>query len=127
MNWILLFSVGLGGFFGALSRLMLSGSIQKLLPISFPFGTLSVNIIGSFIIGFMVLYFDQMIAPNQKAIVITGFLGALTTFSTFSLETVYMIQSSLYTKALLNIGLNVLMSIFATILGMLLFKKIFSI
>jgi len=125
MNWLILLSVGIGGFVGAISRFALSSWVQKLTSSSFAYGTLSVNIFGSFIIGFMVLYFEQTVSPHQKAIVITGFLGALTTFSTFSLESVYMLQSSLYTKALLNIGLNVTLSILATILGMILFKKIF--
>ena len=125
MSWILLLSVGIGGFVGAISRFAISGWIQKLMGSSFAYGTLGVNILGSFIIGFMVLYFEQTISPNQKAIVITGFLGALTTFSTFSLESVFMLQNSLYTKALLNIGLNVTLSLVATILGMIIFKKLF--
>ena len=118
-------AVGIGGFFGAISRFLISTYMQKLTGSLFPIGTLSVNILGSFIIGFLVLYFENVVSPTQKAILITGFLGALTTFSTFSYETVSMIQNSLYYRALINIALNVILSLIATILGIIIFKKIY--
>ncbi len=127
MGWQIIFAVGIGGFLGAISRFVISGWVQKILGTTFPYGTLIVNIFGSFLIGFLVLYFEQNIAPQQKAFVITGLLGALTTFSTFSMETVWMLQESLYVKALSNISLNVLLCIFATILGMMLFRKIYGV
>jgi len=127
MNLSLIFAVALGGSVGAVMRYLGSFYINKLLGTSFAYGTLGVNIIGSFIIGFLVLYFEQTISPNIKAMLITGMLGALTTFSTFSLETVMMLQESLYTKALLNIVLNIIFALGATILGMMLFKKIYGI
>ena len=127
MNWQILFAVGTGGFFGAVSRFVLSGWVQKLTGASFPYGTLAVNVLGSFMIGFLVLYFEQSVSPQQKALVITGFLGALTTFSTFSLETVLMLQESLYLKALSNISLNVLFCISATVLGMIVFRKLYGV
>ena len=127
MNWQILFAVGTGGFFGAVSRFVLSGWVQKLTGASFPYGTLAVNVLGSFMIGFLVLYFEQSVSPQQKALVITGFLGALTTFSTFSLETVLMLQESLYVKALSNISFNVLLCVTATLLGMMLFRRIYGI
>jgi CrcB protein len=122
----LLLSVGIGGFIGAILRFMLSGWVQKATASTFPFGTLSVNILGSFIIGFLFLYFQHInLSPNHKALFITGLLGALTTFSTFSLDTVLLMQNELYTKALYNILLNVLFSIAATVLGMMFFKKLY--
>ena len=76
--------VGIGGFLGAISRFLIAGFVQKIAGILFPAGTLTVNVLGSFLIGFLVMIFENIIAPQWKALFITGFLGALTTFSTFS-------------------------------------------
>ena len=119
--------MGLGGFFGALSRFLISGFVQKLLQTTFPVGTLTVNVLGSFLIGFLVLLFETLIAPEWKAFFVTGFLGALTTFSTFSYETVVFIQEGLWIKALLNVLLNVLLCLFATLLGMATYRFIFKV
>jgi len=125
MQGYLLLAVGTGGFVGAILRFLISGWVQKLSPTLFPLGTLSVNVLGSFIIGFMVLYFESLVAPHQKALVITGMLGALTTFSTFSLETVTMLQSGLWGRVALNVTLNVTLCIFATMIGMIVFKRLY--
>jgi len=127
MGWQILFAVGAGGFLGAISRFLLSSWVQRLTGATFPYGTLFVNIVGSFLIGFLVLYFEQSLAPQQKAFAITGLLGALTTFSTFSLETVIMLQQQFYLKALSNISLNVFFCLSATILGMMLFRKLYGV
>ncbi|RUM89405.1 MAG: fluoride efflux transporter CrcB [Thermovibrio sp.] len=124
MTWLY---VGLGGFFGALSRFLISGFVQKLLQTTFPVGTLTVNVLGSFLIGFLVLLFETLIAPEWKAFFVTGFLGALTTFSTFSYETVVFIQEGLWIKALLNVLLNVLLCLLATLLGMATYRFIFKV
>ena len=120
-----LFWIGAGGFFGAIARFLISGLVQKHFPVPFPVGTLAVNVIGSFLIGFLALLFEEIIAPQYKALVITGFLGALTTFSTFSYETSLLIIEGAYTRALLNILLNVGLCLLATFLGMWSFKLIF--
>ncbi|NKQ41043.1 MAG: fluoride efflux transporter CrcB [Sulfurovum sp.] len=125
MNWQIVLSVGFGGFAGATSRFLLSSWVQKLTGSNFPYGTLSVNVAGSFAIGFLVLYFEQTLSPQYKALVVTGFLGALTTFSTFSLETVMMLQQNLYLKAISNVSLNVVLCITATILGMMFFRRVY--
>ena len=127
MNGILIFAVGAGGFLGAISRFLLATGVQKLTGSTFPYGTLTVNVLGSFVIGFLFLYFEQTVSPTQKALVITGFLGALTTFSTFSLETVLMFQNSLYVKALTNVSVNALLSIIATLIGMMIFRKVYGV
>jgi len=127
MKLSLIFAIAIGGSIGAVMRYLASFYINKLLGVSFAYGTLGVNVIGSFIIGFLVLYFEQTISPNLKAMLITGVLGALTTFSTFSLETVLMLQQDLYTKAFFNVMLNIIFAISATILGMILFKKIYGV
>lgn len=125
MQPLLLLAIGTGGFVGATLRFLISGWVQKLSPTLFPIGTLSVNVIGSFIIGFMALYFESVVTPHQKGLAVTGMLGALTTFSTFSLETVTMLQSGLWGRATMNITLNVFLCIVATILGMILFRRLY--
>ena len=125
MNLSLIFYVGVGGFLGAISRFLIAGYVQKSVTTLFPVGTLSVNVLGSFIIGFMAMYFEQTVAPEYKALVITGFLGALTTFSTFSLENINMLQDGNYTNVLLNILLNVTLTLTATFSAIMLFKKIY--
>ncbi len=125
MQPTLLLAVGTGGFIGAVLRFLISGWVQRLSPTLFPVGTLSVNILGSFIIGFMALYFESVVAPHQKALVITGMLGALTTFSTFSLETLTMLQGGLWGRVTMNVTLNVVLCITATMFGMMLFKRLY--
>ena len=126
MNFGLLLSIGIGGFIGAILRFSISGWVGKATTTAFPFGTLSVNILGSFFIGFLFLYFQQInLSPTQKALAITGLLGALTTFSTFSLDTVLLIEKEFYMKAFSNVALNVVFSIWATMLGMMVFKRLY--
>ena len=117
--------IGAGGFIGAIMRFLISSFVQKSADTFFPIGTLSVNVLGGFLIGFLALYFEQHIVPEYRALVITGFLGALTTFSTFSYETVLLIENSAYMKAMSNVMINVIFSIGATMLGMVVFKKFF--
>jgi len=125
MNIGLLLSIGLGGFLGAILRFSIVGWVGRATTTAFPWGTLSVNILGSFLIGFLFLYFQQSnLSPTQKALLITGLLGALTTFSTFSLDTVLLMGKELYFKALSNVLLNVVLSLSATLLGMWTFRKL---
>ena len=123
MQLTFLLYIGIGGFFGAISRFIISLGATQTFGNFLPYGTLSVNVIGSFIIGILALYFEQNIAPEYRALFITGFLGSLTTFSAFSLETTLMIEQSHYLKAALHMFLNVFLSVGATILAMVLYKK----
>ncbi len=125
MQPLLLLAVGTGGFVGAVLRFLISGWVQKSTGGFFPVGTLSVNVLGSLVIGFMALYFESVVAPHQKAVVITGMLGALTTFSTFSLETVIMLQGGLWGRAAANVTLNAVLCVTATLLGMMLFRRLY--
>ncbi len=125
MQTSLLLVIGTGGFVGAILRFLISGWVQKFGGGFFPVGTLSVNVLGSFIIGFMALYFESVVSPHQKALVITGMLGALTTFSTFSLETVTMLQGGLWGRAAANVTLNAVLCVTATLAGMMLFRRLY--
>jgi fluoride exporter len=125
MPFSLLLAVGTGGFVGAVMRFLISSWVQKGTGVFFPVGTLSVNVIGSFMIGFAALYFESVVSPHQKALVITGALGALTTFSTFSLETVSMLQGGLWGRAAANVTLNALLCVLATMAGMVLFRRLY--
>jgi len=125
MQWGLMIYVGIGGFLGAIARFLIAGYVQSHVSTLFPVGTLSVNVLGSFIIGFAALYFSHVIAPEYKALVMTGFLGALTTFSTFSLENITMLQQGEYVKTALNIVLNVVLTLAATVAAMGVFHKLY--
>ncbi len=122
MKWIVL--IGLGGFFGAISRYLLSGWMQHFVP-HYPIGTLTVNVLGSFLIGFLALFLQEHADVAYRMVIVTGFLGALTTFSTFSYESVTLLQSGAYIKALSSILLNLTLTLTATTLGILLYKRLF--
>jgi len=117
--------VGIGGFLGAMGRYVISSGVNRIAGTGFPYGTMVVNVIGGFVIGFLFLYFQNHISSSLRAFLITGVLGALTTFSTFSLETVLLLQDQFYMKAGANMVLNVGLSLIATILGMILYRKIY--
>jgi CrcB protein len=127
MGFQMILAVAFGGAIGATARFLISTGVHKIVGAGFPYGTLTVNLLGSFIIGFLYLYFEQVISPYQKALLVTGMLGALTTFSTFSLETMLMLHDGLAAKALANILLNVTLCLAATMGGMALFRKLYGI
>ena len=121
----LLIFIGIGGFLGAIARYLISSFLQSSLSSQFPIGTLGVNILGSFLIGFLALYFQAHSSPQMKVLIITGFLGALTTFSTFSYESVMLLDEGMYLKAILSIFLNLSLSLLATIIAIALYKRLF--
>ncbi|TNE74098.1 fluoride efflux transporter CrcB [bacterium] len=107
--------VGIGGALGAISRYKLTEWINSLTPGLFPFGTLTVNVLGSFILGFIIgmVHQGNLQEPMRLAIA-TGFLGALTTFSTFSMETIELFKGGLAMQGFINIGMNVVFSLLAS-------------
>lgn len=111
--------VGIGGFFGAAGRFLLSGWIGSHAR-EFPAGTLAVNVIGSLAIGFLAgaLAGKVAAAGAVRLLVMAGFLGAFTTFSAFSYESVQLWQVGRWPALLANVGLNVAGCLLATAAGM---------
>lgn len=116
-NWQIIFAIGLGGATGSILRYLCVHFQQKYYPVDFPLGILLVNIIGSFLIGFIYFYFaTNIVSENIKALLIIGFLGGLTTFSTFALDSYLLFNSSL-NLAILNMLSNLFGSILALYIG----------
>ena len=116
--------VGLGGFIGASTRYLISLYASKLFTSKIPIGTLTVNILGSLIIGIVMelTLKTSLISPHMKLFLTTGFLGGLTTFSTFSYETMELIEKGELLLAIFNIVLNLLLSLGGAILGRVIIK-----
>ena len=110
-----LMMIALGGATGALLRFWVSNGFYMLLGRDFPYGTLAVNVIGSLVMGFLYVFLlERMDAgPELRAAVIIGMLGAFTTFSTFSIETMNLIEAGDQLKA----GMNILVSVSLSLAG----------
>lgn len=119
-------AIAAGGALGAVLRYWVSTGVYALLGRGFPWGTLAVNVAGSLLMGFLfVLMIDRLVAGAEwRAFVLVGFLGAFTTFSTFSLETLTLMQDALYLKAALNVLLSVAACITAAMLGVILARQV---
>jgi len=113
-------AVAAGGAVGALLRWWVSQGVYALLGRGFPFGTLVVNAAGSLAMGVVyVLFFERHdIPPEWRAALVVGFLGAFTTFSTFSMDTLLLIQQGEHAKAGMNVALSVVLCIAGCWLGM---------
>ena len=116
--------IGIGGFIGAVLRYIISGFFYDLYGDKFPYGTLAVNIIGCLALGFFITLAEGkfIISPQMRSFAAIGVLGAFTTFSTFSFETLALLQNELYTSAFLNILISVIVGIFAVWAGIVLAK-----
>ena len=113
--------IALGGATGACMRYFVSQLVFQWFGKGFPFGTLLVNVIGSFSLGvlYSLLEQGQMEAVLWRTTLGIGFLGAFTTFSTFSVDTLYLLQQGLWIKGIANIFLNMLGCLLAAWLGTL--------
>ncbi|MCX7098471.1 MAG: fluoride efflux transporter CrcB [Methylococcales bacterium] len=123
-----LIAVALGGSCGAVVRFLVSTGLYQWLGRGFPYGTLVVNVVGSFLIGLLTesLIIQRVaIGVEYRAAILVGFIGAFTTFSTFSLETIYLLEQGSFNKAAMNVLVSVLGCLFAVWLGLLCGRSLF--
>jgi CrcB protein len=116
---MLIASLFIAGAIGAPTRYMVDGFVQYRTPGVFPFGTLVINVSGSFLLGIITgLALYHGLAPLPRAAIGTGFCGAYTTFSTFSYETVRLIEEGSVRLAATNVALSVVIGLAAAGLGL---------
>ena len=117
MLWYIAFGSALGG----VSRHLVGGLAQRLTGTGFPAGTLLVNVTGSFLLGLFLRYGMETpaLTPELRAFLTIGFCGGYTTFSTFSYETVALLEDGQWGRALLYVGLSLGLSVAATLLGLI--------
>ncbi len=112
--------VGLGGFIGAALRYLVSGVIQDLTrSVAFPHGTLTVNIVGCFLIGMLSQLVESQgsMTSEMRLFLMVGILGSFTTYSTFSNETITLLQDQRLFLAFLNIATHIMLGLSAVLLG----------
>ena len=121
-----LLAIAGGGALGAVFRFGISSNIYRVFGRDFPYGTLTVNVLGSLLMGlFFALIFERnVLSAEWRGVIMIGFLGAFTTFSTFSLETLSLLESGELTRAALNIFLSVALCLAATWLGLIIGRQL---
>lgn len=113
-------AIAFGGAFGAVSRFWLHTAVQRFNGTGFPLGTFTVNLLGSFLIGvfFVVLAEKAQLSEPWRPLIVVGFLGAMTTFSTFSLDALLLFEQGHYNTALFYIVSSVALCLLAAFTGM---------
>ena len=112
-------AIGIGGFIGAILRAYTAGIVNHAFKHDIPFGTVAVNLIGSFILGTLIglIQFSAIQNPYLKSMLTTGMMGAFTTFSTFAIESFFLIKNGLIMESLVYISLNLFGSIILAAAG----------
>jgi CrcB protein len=112
-------AIAAGGAIGALLRYWVSTGAHAVLGRGFPYGTLTVNVLGSLLIGFLYIWLLERLVtgPALRAFLLIGVLGAFTTFSTFSMETLNLMESGQLGRAVVNVIISVTVCIAAAGLG----------
>ena len=111
--------LGLGGIIGTFARYWLAGVIYQKFGTAFPFGTMIVNITGCFLVGLFSVVIDEkfFLGPDSRILLMVGFCGAYTTFSTYMLETSHLVMGGEMLRAFFNIMFSTVMGFIALRLG----------
>ena len=122
-KWI---GLAAGGILGTFARYFLSGTIHRIFGAAFPFGTLAVNLVGCFAIGFLAVLAEEkfLLGPTARVFLMIGFCGAFTTFSSFILETSNLAKDGENLYAFMNIALSVVLGFLVFRLGVMLARVI---
>ena len=125
----MLWYIAAGSALGGVSRYLLGGLVQRAAGTGFPVGTLVINVTGSFLLGLFLRYAvdTPTITPEWRAFLTVGFCGGYTTFSTFSYETLALMEDGEWTRAGLYLGLSLFVSLAATLLGFALARGVISV
>src|SRR5438046_2134453 len=119
LSVMILLYVGLGGAAGSILRYVLGGAAQRAMHAGFPYGTLFVNVAGCFLIGVLIKLFLNVEPPvSLRALLIVGFCGGFTTFSTFTSETIGLAESGAYLRAGVYVMLSLVLCLAATGAGL---------
>ena len=120
-------SIAVGGALGALSRYWLTTAVETLSPGRLPLGTFTVNVLGSFLIGviFVLIAEKAVVGEQWRPLLTVGFLGSMTTFSTFSLEALTLLQQGYYSTAFTYLLSSILVCLAAAFGGMMLARWLF--
>ncbi len=112
-------AIGIGGFIGAILRAYTAGVVNNTIKHDIPFGTIAVNLIGSFILGILIGLIQCSIIQNpyMKSMLTTGMMGAFTTFSTFAVESFFLMKNGLMMESLVYISINVVGAILLAAAG----------
>ena len=124
MNHLL--AIASGGAIGALGRYLMSNGVYAMLGRNFPYGTLAVNVLGSLLMGILYILLLERVSLSMewRAALQIGLLGAFTTFSTFSIETLLLIENGELTRAAANIVLSVVLCLAAVWAGVIIGRQI---
>lgn len=124
MNQLL--AIAFGGALGAVARFLASTGVYRMAGRDFPYGTLAVNVLGSLLMGllYILLVERASLGAEWRALILVGFLGAFTTFSTFSIETLNLIEAGEPLRALTNVLISVVSCLLAAWLGVLLGRQL---
>lgn len=126
---MILFAVACGGAIGASLRYLTGGWVMRMMGPSFPYGTLTVNVVGSLVMGILAAFFvarGQGGATPLAGFAMTGILGGFTTFSAFSLDAIFLFEKGKPMEAMLYVGSSVMLSIVALYIGLTLTRAVVS-